>query len=83
MKLLLLSSVLSLLVVATPAVADLNNGPIHQNGKVWVPMVGSPEESDTGLGHWESNPNAKVDEKRVRKEIKDIKKSLDNHPTKE
>lgn len=83
MKLLLLSSVLSLLVVATPAVADMNRGPIYQNGKVWVPLVGSPEENDTGLGYWAENSNAKADEKRLRKEIESVKKSLDIHNTKE
>lgn len=83
MKLLLLSSVVSLLVVATPAFAELYHGPIYQNGKVWVPMEALPEDGDLGFGHWEVSPNAKALEKLHQKELKDVKKALDIRPTKE
>lgn len=83
MKLLFLSSVVSLLVCATPAMAELYHGPIYQNGKVWVPMDGGPEDGDLGFGHWEVAPNNKALEKLHNKELKGVKKALDKATVKE
>lgn len=83
MKLLLLSSVVSLLLAATPALSELYHGPIYQNGKVWVPMDVSPEDGDLGFGHWEVAPNAKALEKLHAHELKGVKKALDNSKAKE